>query len=80
MKKNKSELTFKEFAENLGYIKVIWNGKVVYDDEFGDGTLEELENFQLKYDNKIIYSGRFIVEDFHHIILDLKGENKTDEN
>ena len=31
MKKNKSELTFKEFAENLGYIKVIWNGKVVYD-------------------------------------------------
>lgn len=74
MKKNKSELTFKEFAENLGYIKVIWNGKVVYDDEFGDGTLEELENFQLKYNNKIIYSGRFIVEDFHHIILDIKGE------
>lgn len=31
MKKNKSELTFKEFVENLGYIKVIWNGKVVYD-------------------------------------------------
>ena len=74
MKKNKSELTFKEFAENLGYIKVIWNDKVVYDDEFGDGTLEELENFQLKYNNKIIYSGRFIVEDFHHIILDIKGE------
>ena len=74
MKKNKSELTFKEFAENLGYIKVIWNGKVVYDDEFGDATLEELENFQLKYNNKIIYSGRFIVEDFHHIILDIKGE------
>ena len=74
MKKNKSELTFKEFAENLGYIKVTWNGKVVYDDEFGDGTLEELENFQLKYNNKIIYSGRFIVEDFHHIILDIKGE------
>lgn len=74
MKKNKSELTFKEFAENLGYIKVIWNGEVVYDDEFGEGTLEELENFQLKYNNKIIYSGRFIVEDFHHIILDIKGE------
>lgn len=74
MKKNKSELTFKEFAENLGYIKVIWNGKVVYDDEFGDGTLEELENFKLKYNNKIIYSGIFIVEDFHHIILDIKGE------
>lgn len=74
MKKNKSELTFKEFAEDLGYIKVIWNDKVVYDDEFGDGTLEELENFQLKYNNKIIYSGRFIVEDFHHIILDIKGE------
>ena len=49
MKKNKSELTFREFAENLGYIKVIWNGK-------------------------IIYSGIFIVEDFHHIILDIKGE------
>ena len=49
MKKNKSELTFKDFAENLGYIKVIWNGKVVYDDEFSDNTFEELKNFQFKY-------------------------------
>ena len=74
MKKNKSELTFKDFAGNLAYIKVIWNGKVVYDDEFGEGTLEELVIFQLKYNNKIIYSGRFIVKDFHHIILYIKGE------
>lgn len=74
MKKNKSEFTFKEFAENLGYIKVIWNGKVVYDDEFGDGTLEDLEKFQLKYNNKIIYSGKFEVADFHHFILDIEGE------
>lgn len=74
MKKNKSTLTFKEFASNLGYIKVIWNDKVVYDDEFGDGTMEDLRNFESKYNNKIIYSGRFSVEDFHHIILDIKGE------
>ena len=74
MKKYKSALTFKEFTENLGYIKVIWNGKVVYDDEFGDGTIEDLENFKLKYDNKIIYSGKFMIEDFHHTILDIKGE------
>lgn len=74
MKKNKSELTFKDFAENLGYIKVIWNGKVVYDDEFGEGTLEDLEKFQLKYNNKIIYSGKFEVADFHHVVLDIKGE------
>lgn len=75
MKKNKSEFTFKEFAENLGYIKVIWNGKVVYDDEFGDAILEELEKFQLKYNNKIIYKGKFEVADFHHIILNIKGED-----
>lgn len=75
MKKNKSEFTFKEFAENLGYIKVIWNGKVVYDDEFGDSTLEDLAKFQLKYNNKIVYSGKFKVADFHHTILNIKGED-----
>ena len=75
MKKNKSELTFKDFAENLGYIKVIWNSKVVYDDEFSDGTLEDLAKFQLKYNNKIIYKGKFKVADFHHTILNIKGED-----
>ena len=28
----RSELTFKEVTQNLGYIKVVWNGELVFDD------------------------------------------------
>ena len=73
--KRKSALTFKELTESLAYVKVIWNGKVVYDDEFGEGTPEDLENFQIEYNGKVVYGGKFEITGFHHIILDIEGED-----
>ena len=73
--KKKSALTFKDLTESLAYVKVIWNGKVVYDDEFGEGTSEDLDIFQLEYNGKIVYGGKFEITGFHHIILDIEGED-----
>lgn len=65
-----SELTFKDIAEHLGYEKVTWNGKVIYDEDRDD-----LYEFQRKYNNKIVYKVNIKIIHFHHSILDVKGEN-----
>lgn len=65
-----SEFTFKDIAEHLGYEKVTWNGKVIYDEDRDD-----LYEFQRKYNNKIVYEINIKIIHFHHSILDVKGEN-----
>lgn len=65
-----SEFTFKDIAEHLGYEKVTWNGKVIYDEDRDD-----LYKFQRKYNNKIVYEVNIKIIHFHHSILDVKGEN-----
>lgn len=65
-----SEFTFKDIAEHLGYEKVTWNGKVIYDEDRDD-----LYEFQRKYNNKIVYEVNIKIIHFHHSILDVKGEN-----
>jgi hypothetical protein len=73
-KMRNSRLRFKDLFEDTGYIKVFWNGDLVYDDECVDTSIEDLYAFQNKYDSKIVYSFRATVVQFHHVILYIKGE------
>ena len=69
-----SSLTFGELTENLAYVKIIYNGKVIYNDKTGDETLEHLKQIEAEYKNKIIYKMNVIVTQYHHCILKIKGE------
>lgn len=72
--KKYSSLTFGELTENLAYIKIIYNGKVIYDDETGNETFEHLKQIEDGYKNKVIYKMNVIVTHYHHCILKIKGE------
>ena len=75
MKKMKnSKLRFKELTDGLNYIKVMWNGKIVYDDYYGDSSIEDLRNFENKYEDKVVYSMYIEVVEFHHCTLEVEGE------
>ena len=65
-----STLTFNELTEQLLYVKVIWNHKVIYD----DGTSEDLEQLKKEYGNKIVYKMLVIPVYGHHCIVKIKGE------
>ncbi len=78
--KNNSELTFAELTENLAYLKVIWNGKVIWsdlDDEIetdSDNCLQQLFRMQKEYADKKVYKMTIDVIHFHHCILTIEGE------
>lgn len=74
MKRKQSELTFKELTENLGYLKITYNGQTIYDDYDGEESCESLKRMQEEYNNKIVYSMKLQVVGWHHCILDIKGE------
>lgn len=69
-----SNLTFNELYENFPYIQVWWNGKKVYNDYDGDASIEDLHKFEEKYGNKIVYSTYIEVKEFHHVIIEVEGE------
>lgn len=70
-----SSLTFKEMAEELAYVQVWWNGKKVFDDYNDDVSLEDLHEFEDKYNEKIVYSMYVEVVEFHHCIIEVEGED-----
>lgn len=70
-----SSVTFKEATEGLAYVKVLWNGKKVFDDYYDCASLEDLRNFENKYNEKIVYSMYVEVVDFHHYIIEVEGED-----
>lgn len=72
--KKVSELTFEELTENLAYVKIIYNGKLIYNDENGKETLAHLLKIKSEYKDKIVYKISIKVVDFHHCILKIKGE------
>lgn len=69
-----SELTFKDLTENLAYIKVYWNDKLVYNDEEGEATTEEFHTFQERYNDKIVYEMNIRIVEWHHCVLEVIGE------
>lgn len=78
---NNSGLTFVELTENLNYLKVIWNGKVIWSDldneieSDSDNCLQQLFKMQKEYANKKVYKMTVEVVEFHHCILTIEGEN-----
>ena len=78
-----SELTFKELTENLAFVKITYNNKVIYDDysylldddvENDGETLEHLNQVIEDYANKKIYKMLIEVVEFHHCLLTIEGE------
>lgn len=74
MRRKDSSITFGELTDHLAYIKIIYNGKIIYDDVTGDETPEHLHEIENKYKNKIIYEMNVKITQFHHCILNIKGE------
>ncbi len=82
--KRDSSLTFRDLTENLAFVKVIYNDKVIYDDisylsddftynEDGE-TLEHLNQILNDYGDKIVYEMNIEVVEQHHCILTIEGE------
>ena len=69
-----SSITFGELTENLTYIKIIYNGEVIYDNMTGEETLEHLTEVGEKYNDKIVYEMNIKICQFHHCILTIEGE------
>lgn len=72
-----SSITFGELAENLSFIKVIWNGQTVYDDDNDFYDIFKLNEFYKCVKNKIVYSMNIIITQWHHCILVVQGEDIT---
>lgn len=72
--KNYSSLTFAELTKDLAFIKIKYNGEVIYDDLVGQETIDHLKEIQTAYANKKIYTMKIKVVQGHHCILNIKGE------
>ena len=70
---NNSTLTFNDLTQNLPFIKVSWNGIVVYDDTAEPGEYD-LGSFFLVYGDKVVYEMDVKVVDFHHCEIIIIGE------
>jgi len=55
MSKQISELTFNELTKDLAYVKVIWNGKVIFDDQL-DAWFPSDKEFYKFYGRKYVDS------------------------
>jgi hypothetical protein len=70
-----SMLTFGELTKNLLYVKIIYNGKLIYDDTTDEGeTIKHLHEIERSYDKKKVYEMTIKVINFHHCELIIEGE------
>ena len=82
----RSEVTFNDIKDTFAYIKVVWNGDVIFDDDLDSdiGTkvsyikthtgLSGIKYIEEKYGNKKIYSLYARAVEFHHFELYIEGE------
>lgn len=71
-----SELTFHALTKDLGFIKVTWNKKVIYDDTTEVEPIS-LKDLYKEYGNRFVYSMKIKVVDGHHCELDITGEPES---
>ena len=87
---NTSEITFNDIKDTFAFIKVVWNGKVIFDDGYDNGEydlygitkswlkkhtgINGLHYIEEKYGNKKIYSFYAMVVAGHHFELYIEGE------
>ena len=69
-----STLTFGQITEHIAFVKVIYNGDVIYDDLYGAETPQSVRRLMANYSAKIIYEMNIEVVQSHHCILTIKGE------
>ena len=71
-----SNLTFNEITGNLPWIKVVWNGQVVYDDtiDANRATIDDYNYVQKHLGDKKVYSMKIVVVQYHHCELYVEGE------
>lgn len=72
-----SNFRFKDFAlEFNSFVKVTWNGKVIWDDyvDHDFRTLQDLQNLEKNYANRLVYSMHVTVVEGHHTELIIEGE------
>ena len=68
-----SSLRFKDFSLEFGsFIRVVWNGVEIYNDD--TATSNTLKLIEKKYGEKIVYSMFVQVVQFHHCELYIEGE------
>ena len=68
-----STTTFNEVVGKMNFVKVIWNGKVVFED--GERTTDkDVREFKEKYGNKIVYEINAKIVEFHNYIFEVRGE------
>jgi len=66
-----SNLSFVDLAGELLFTKVVWDGKVVYDDEWGSDAYDWfIERYATKKVNEMLIR----VHSGHHVELRVKGE------
>lgn len=75
--KNNSELTFNKLTKDLGFVKVWWNGKLIFDDTC-DLPLVDLNTVYEEYGNRYVYSMKIKVVESHHCEVKIKGEKDKD--
>lgn len=79
-RKNYSEITFGELAKDLCFSKVIWNGKVVFDDdEIAADPKVSLKKLYERYSHRYVYDMRIHIVAGHHCELEVEGEKQTHE-
>lgn len=75
-----SKFTFNDLMEgDFAYIKVIWNKKVIFDDDKEGTTYKDIERMTDVISDKIIYSAKIDIVQFHHCVIEIKGENLTEK-
>ena len=74
--RNCSEFTFSDFMKgDFSFVKVTWNGLLLYDDIDGDMTLDDFDSVYDILEDKIFYEVKVTIVDFHHCTLDFIGED-----
>lgn len=74
-----SELTFSELTNRLSFVKVIWNNKVIYNDEGEEGegeTPQSLKDLYRKYGNRYVYNMNISIKYGHHCELNIIGDKQ----
>lgn len=72
---NSSQVLFKDFAYEFGSCsKLTWNGEVIWEENDFEFP-EELDKVLETYGNKLVYSMKVTVVNFHHTELEIIGEH-----
>ena len=75
-----SEFTFRNLMKgDFNYIKVIWNKIVIFDDDREGTTYKTIDRMLDVIEDKVIYSAKIDIVQFHHCIITIIGEDLSEK-